>query len=231
MIRGYYFVMNTVLQTPEDIRQHIWKELGRATHDRHHAWRTPVLATATVDAGVNARTVVLRRVDALGQVLEIYTDNRSSKVSELTAQPLACLVFWSPRLRWQLRVHAKWSVQATGVDVASRWQAVRQTRAAGDYMSQIPPGAFLPNDGGKTEVDIKVNADSDAEIDAKVNVNLDYKCDANIDTVVDALTQNADENYFTVLRAQVVEIDWLELGREGHRRAKLVEKKWQWLNP
>jgi hypothetical protein len=89
----------------------------------------------------------------------------------------------------------------------------------------------LPNDGGKTEVDIKVNADSDAEIDAKVNVNLDYKCDANIDTVVDAITQNADENYFTVLRAQVVEIDWLELGREGHRRAKLVEKKWQWLNP
>ena len=231
MIRGYYFVMNTVLQTPKDIRQHIWKELGRATHDRHHAWRTPVLATATDEGGVNARTVVLRRVDAFDQVLEIYTDHRSSKVAELTMQPLGCLVFWSPRLHWQLRVRAEWSVHATGDYVASRWQAVRQTRAAGDYMSQIPPGAFLPNDGGNTEVDIKVNADSDAEIDAKVNVNFDYKCGANVDTVVGSLTQNSEENYFTVLRAQVVEISWLELGRGGHRRAKLVDEKWQWLNP
>lgn len=26
------------LETPQEIRHQIWKELGRATHDRHHAW-------------------------------------------------------------------------------------------------------------------------------------------------------------------------------------------------
>ena len=191
--------MNTIFQTPEEIRQHIWKELGRATHDRHHSWRTPVLATATDDGYVNARTVVLRRVDALDQVLEIYTDHRSSKVAELTAQPLAYLVFWSPRLHWQLRVRAKWSVHTTGADVASRWQAVRQTRSAGDYMSNLHPGASLPEDGSGAQGD--------------------------------AFTRNIDENYFAILQAHVVEIDWLELGRQQHRRAKLIGETWQWLNP
>jgi pyridoxamine 5'-phosphate oxidase len=211
--------MNTTLQTPEEIRQHIWKELGRATHDRHHAWRTPVLATATDDGGVNARTVVLRRVDAFDHVLEIYTDHRSSKVAELTAQPLACLVFWSPRLHWQLRVRAEWSVHATGADVASRWQAVRQTRSAGDYMSNIPPGAPLPQRGGDTKVKTQLNA------------VLDSEGGINADVEDDSFSRHIGENFFTILQANVVEIDWLELGREGHRRAKLISNKWQWLNP
>ena len=37
--------MKNVLREPLDIRQQIWKELGRASVDRHHEWRTPVLAT------------------------------------------------------------------------------------------------------------------------------------------------------------------------------------------
>jgi pyridoxine/pyridoxamine 5'-phosphate oxidase len=52
------------LDTSQDIRQQIWKELGRASVDRHHAWRTPVLATVGCDGSPNARTVVLRKVDA-----------------------------------------------------------------------------------------------------------------------------------------------------------------------
>jgi hypothetical protein len=40
-------------QTPQEIRQPIWKELGRASQDLHHAWRTPVLATVGKDGAVN----------------------------------------------------------------------------------------------------------------------------------------------------------------------------------
>lgn len=42
-------IMKIHLQTPEDIRPQIWKELGRASLDRHHEWRTPVLASADAD--------------------------------------------------------------------------------------------------------------------------------------------------------------------------------------
>jgi len=33
------------------------------------------------------------------------------------------------------------------------------------------------------------------------------------------------------LSAQVNEIDWLELARGGHRRARLSADTWEWLTP
>lgn len=195
--------MKPCLQTPEEIRQQIWKELGRATQDRHHAWRTPVLATSDQDGWVNARTVVLRKVSANGNersgTLEIYTDSRSPKVPELANRPDACFVFWSTRLGWQLRVRAEVSIQTDGPYVESLWQSVRQTRAAGDYLGILPPGVALSSEQ-----------------------NLADAASASDDTV---------GGYFAVLTAQVTEIDWLELAREKHRRAKMVGDGWEWLKP
>ncbi|NDP37939.1 MAG: hypothetical protein GZ093_04215 [Rhodoferax sp.] len=37
--------MKAPLQTEAELRHQIWRELQLATHDRHHEWRTPVLAT------------------------------------------------------------------------------------------------------------------------------------------------------------------------------------------
>ena len=141
--------MKTPLESADLIRHQIWKELARATHDRHHAWRTPTLATITRQGQPNARTVVLRKVqhDLHGGTLEIYTDRRSPKVVELMEQPSASLVFWSARLKWQLRVRADIAIQTEGPYVASLWQVVRQSKAAGDYLGLLPPGQVLPNDG------------------------------------------------------------------------------------
>ena len=96
--------MENSCQTPSEIRHRIWMELGRATQDRHHAWRTPVLATTGEDGLPHARTVVLREADANTAHLRFYTDGRSAKVSQLSYRPDALLVFWSKRLNWQLRV-------------------------------------------------------------------------------------------------------------------------------
>ena len=130
--------------TEPEIRQRIWTELQRATLDRHHEWRTPVLATVGTDGAPQARTVVLRHADAKLARLHIYTDSRSPKVAELVAQPSATLVFWSKRLSWQLRVRADISVQATGPEVAAVWNRVSQSAAAGDYLSAAAPGDALP---------------------------------------------------------------------------------------
>lgn len=119
----------------------LWQELTRAPHDRHHEWRTPVLATQGIDAsGPQARTVVLRHADAVSWTLCIYTDARSPKCLELQAQPLAQLVFWSKRLHWQLRVSALATVEREGEQVNAAWERVRSSRAAADYLSAMPPG-------------------------------------------------------------------------------------------
>mgnify|MGYP006196394707 CR=1 FL=1 len=107
--------MKIHLQTPEEIRPQIWKELGRASQDRHHEWRTPVLASADPDGLPDARTVVLRQVDALAGQLTFYTDSRSPKVAQLQTQAAAMLVFWSARLSWQLRVRVACTAITSGL--------------------------------------------------------------------------------------------------------------------
>ena len=186
--------MKTPLLTPEDIRHQIWKELGRATQDRHHEWRTPVLATAAPGGEVNARTVVLRAADAASHTLRIYTDHRSPKVAELAHHASAMFVFWSARLSWQLRVKVDISVQTTGPLVESLWQGVGQSAAAGDYLGLAAPGEPLPTGH-----------------------------------VPDSATNT--EHHFSVLNAQVIDMDWLELARTGHRRARLEADGWTWLTP
>jgi hypothetical protein len=131
--------------TEPEIRQRIWMELQRATQDRHHEWRTPVLATVGTSGAPQARTVVLRHADATLARLHIYTDSRSPKVAELLAQPRATFVFWSKRLSWQLRVRAEMSVQTSGPEVEAAWARVSQSAAAGDYLSACAPGDALPD--------------------------------------------------------------------------------------
>jgi len=196
--------MKIHLQTPEEIRPQIWKELGRASQDRHHEWRTPVLASIDADGWPDARTVVLRQVDALAGQLTFYTDSRSPKVPQLQAQAQAMLVFWSARLGWQLRVRVVCTVITAGPEVDALWQGVKQSAAAGDYLSPLPPGAVLSQSSGT----------------------------ANVETAsVDPANAPEPAHSFTILRAQVLQMDWLELSREGHRRAQLSATTWAWLTP
>jgi len=126
---------------PEHWAARLWQELTRAPHDRHHEWRTPILATQGIgQSGPQARTVVLRHADAPLWTLRVYTDARSPKCAELVAQPLAQLTFWSKRLNWQLRVSALASVEVEGEQVNAAWERVRQSHASADYLSALPPG-------------------------------------------------------------------------------------------
>ncbi|HEX5697633.1 MAG TPA: pyridoxamine 5'-phosphate oxidase family protein, partial [Rhodoferax sp.] len=127
--------MNPPLLTEAELRQRIWVELQRATQDRHHEWRTPVLATLGSDGTPQARSVVLRHANAQPARLTFYTDERSPKVTEIVANPCVSLVFWSKRLSWQLRVRADMAVQTSGAEVVSAWSQVSQSAAAGDYLS------------------------------------------------------------------------------------------------
>ena len=142
--------MKILLETPDEIRHQIWKELIRATNDRHHAWRTPVLATACSNGLVNARTVILRTVNMIEGQLQIFTDARSPKVTEITAASNAVFVFWSSKLSWQLRVRVTISVLTTGPIADALWQRIKQSASARDYLSLLPPGSLLKSDSSSS---------------------------------------------------------------------------------
>lgn len=132
--------------TPHDLlsaRLQIERELQRAPHDRHHPWRTPVLATVDAQGLPQARTVVLRVVDASARRWRIYTDRRSPKVAELQAHPHAALVLWHPRAHLQLRAQVSVQVWTAGPLVNETWQRMRQAPSAGDYLSAQAPGSPL----------------------------------------------------------------------------------------
>ena len=130
------------LETLAEIHAAIWRELARAPLDRHHEWRTPTLAT--VREGLpDARTVVLREVDASAGLLRVFSDSRASKVAQLDAQPQAVLVMWSRRLSWQLRLRVAVTVHTDGLAATSRWVRLSQSPAARDYLAPQAPGEWL----------------------------------------------------------------------------------------
>ncbi len=132
------------LQTLAQVETALWQELTRAPHDKHHEWRTAVLATVDGDVA-DARTVVLREVDSTARTLMFFSDARAAKVTQLQQQPLGTLVMWSRRLSWQLRLRVQLQAQTEGLAVASRWARLKLSPAAQDYLAPLPPGSPIGN--------------------------------------------------------------------------------------
>ena len=192
------------LTTLEAVQAEVWRQLLRATNDKHHAWRSVVLATATAD-GADARTVILREVDADARLLRIFTDERAAKVAQLMSHPVGTVVMWSPALGWQLRCRVRLTVQSQGLAATSRWALVKLSPAAQDYLSPLPPGAALAG--------AELAGDSPGAPSA------------------DAARVPAPQPHFAIIEAQVLAIDWLELKRGGHRRALFDDAGARWVQP
>lgn len=182
---------NTASTDERELIRRIWTELQRATVDRHHEWRTPVLATTGLDGLPQARTVVLRGADAQASQLVFFTDSRSPKVAELQSVQAAAFVFWSKRLSWQLRVRVSTQVHTAGTLVDAAWARVSQSAAAGDYLAPHAPGSALDQ----------------------------------------ATDDSPGRHHLAVVTARIDHLDWLELAREGHRRARLTQDTAEWLVP
>jgi pyridoxamine 5'-phosphate oxidase len=196
----------TLIDLP-DIQAALWSELTRATHDKHHEWRS--LALATVDGeSADARTVVLREVDTSAQSLCFFSDARAGKLAQIQARPQGMLLLWSRRLSWQLRLRVHLSAQTEGLAVSSRWARLKTSPAAQDYLAPLAPGVALPTPA----------AAGDAELATA----------ANATTATKVTEQRA---YFALLTAQVQSMDWLELRATGHRRAVFDASGARWVTP
>lgn len=131
----------------EELPVRLWAELVRASRDRHHGWRLPVLATVDARGAPQARTVVLRGADATSGELVCYTDRRSPKVAQLRVDGRGVLVFWCARLSWQLRATVRLAVEDEGPRVQAAWARVAGQPGARDYLAPAPPGTAVSQPG------------------------------------------------------------------------------------
>jgi len=143
------------LQELDEIETSIWSELERCVASRPraepgetdadeppHEWRVAVLATVD-DGQADARSLVLREVDAAERRLIFYTDARSPKVRQIERSPQGTLIFYSRQLGWQLRMQVRLNVETTGLAVSSRWARLQTSAGARDYLSAAAPGRPL----------------------------------------------------------------------------------------
>jgi hypothetical protein len=145
-------------------------------------------------------------VDADALRLVIFSDSRAAKRRQLQAQPQAMLVLWSKRLSWQLRLRVQVQVHIDGLAATSRWATLRASPAARDYLAPLAPGALLPQ-------------------------NTDPNPDTDLPDVAEGGPATERREHFAVLIATVQTIDWLELHRQGHRRASFDKQGRRWLVP
>ena len=168
---------------PAEVWRDTWARLARATRDRRHAFRHPVVATRCPRRGIAARTVVLREVEAGAACLTLYTDRRAGKLEGIALDPRVSWCFYDGRPRMQVRAESVASVHV-GDDVArAAWE--RQGPAA-RRLYAVDPAPATRLGAGETP-------------------RFDTGEDAGFD-------------HFAVVRCTVGEVDWLLLGRDGHRR-------------
>ena len=140
--------MHARLQHLDEIEDSIWGELDACVeprpHDRTpHEWRVAVLATMDDDGKADARSIVLREVEASERQLVFYTDARSPKVRQIASTSDGTLIFWSPTLGWQLRMRVRLAIEDSGLAVSSRWARLQTSVGAGEYLSASAPGSPL----------------------------------------------------------------------------------------
>ncbi len=170
---------------PAEVWRDTWARLVRATRDRRHAYRHPVVASRCPRRGVRARTVVLREADPAAARLGLHTDLRSGKVRELELEPRLSWCFYDPRRRIQVRAESRATVHAGDEVARAAWQ---QQGPAARALYAIEPAPGTPLLPGASP---GFRAGDDAGFAS-----------------------------FAVVLCLVEELDWLELGREAHRRIR-----------
>lgn len=120
------------------LHEHVWGMLTRGVADRRASTRHPTLATVSVDAKPQARTVVLRSANKGAATLEVHTDLRAAKIADLTHSPFASLHVWDPSAHLQMRLQATATI-LTRQASQDRWLRVPEA-ARVSYGTTTPPG-------------------------------------------------------------------------------------------
>lgn len=171
-----------------------WTLLAQGAANAAEDCHWPVLASVAAPSAADARVVVLRRADRARGELEVHSDARAHKLVQLHAAPGACLVFHDRRRGLQLRAWGEAAIHV-GDPVARRaWDAL----APSTHRTYLAPRA----PGEATEVPDPNRPEGLA------------------DALPDAARAEPGFAHFAAIVLHVQRLEWLELDRDGHRRAR-----------
>jgi pyridoxine/pyridoxamine 5'-phosphate oxidase len=196
-----YFVQSSkhlnIMQTLEQVQQHIWQQLTDAQKNKQHPFRLGAFATVGQN-GTSLRTVVVRKVIPEETVLWLYTDFRSPKVQEIQNNPNISWLFYDSTKQIQIRLHGNAEILRSTMTNHYIWNNLPEYSKS-DYLTQQAPGSTM-TDNPKVEI-----KDTD------------------------------DSKNFCIIKTKIETMDWLQLNRSKHSRAKfeLENGAWQgeWLVP
>jgi hypothetical protein len=124
-----------------------WQLLQEALRNRKSGFRTFTLATIG-QAGAEARTVVLREVDAELGFFRFNADVRSAKVAELREHPNATALFYDAAQKFQIRARVSAVIHHQDEIAREAWTATallaRRCYLA-PFVPSTPLEAFHPN--------------------------------------------------------------------------------------
>ena len=123
----------------QSVHAEIWEALRRGQHDPGSALHWPALSTVDEQGYPEARTLVLRDVDAAHRTLTAYTDWRSAKVAEMRARPEAHWLFHDSDERLQIRARGATTLHHLDATCAAIWDDL-DSDARLHYAAQPAPG-------------------------------------------------------------------------------------------
>ncbi|MEN0004014.1 MAG: pyridoxamine 5'-phosphate oxidase family protein [Bacteroidota bacterium] len=141
--------MNERVLNLDQLFQHTWQLLSRASLQKKHTMRTPVLGTAGTN-GPNLRTVVLRKVDQQVKSVFFFTDRRSEKVKDIRTSATTAVTFYDPKKQFQITLKGNARLHAQDELAQSFWERV-PSFAHKDYSSVLAPGTPIEAPGRPME--------------------------------------------------------------------------------
>ena len=178
------------MNNPHEILETEWSELSLGTKLGQHPFHTFSFCSVTENYP-NARTVVIRKVSKKTNEISFHTDNRSSKLKEISINNNVCCLFYDKKRKVQLRISGKTHINQDNDKSIKSWRAMKNESKI-CYMGPHAPSTMLDS--------FKPNLPT---------------------ILPHQITQKHDDlghKNFCVVDISISRIDWLYLDHKGHKR-------------
>jgi len=182
-----------------DERSLCWAEFERATRERAHPFRQPVVMSVDEEGYPSGRVLTLREADEQRRILRFHIDRRSPKFAQFKKQPVVGVVFYDGPGKWQVRVR--------GIAMLHTDDAV--ARSAWDRCLPISKRTYLATSVPGMEIDWDAPSVFPPGLERRRPTEEESE---------------AGYQNFAVLLVDVVELDSLHLAGDGHRRFHIIDE-------
>lgn len=178
---------------------HVWKSLREGANPGPSPFSRAQVATIGIDGSPKLRNIIIRRTSEESNEVTFYTDIRSSKISEIKANPQIALVTCNFERNLQIRLEGTAIALSEGRIKETAWSSIHEhSRAL--FRNPLTPGIPISHP-------------------SKINPKSHYS-----DTSVD----NKGYENFCVVVISVLRIDWLDLSEEDHKRIAFYRNSSDW---